>query len=117
MLEYLAVEDPLSLADVSALAGRDAVEQAETLGAIVVDGDGVRPAHPLFVDAVRDALGGPELRRLRTELVERLAAADRPAASSTGCGWRCWRWTVTGRSRWPTWSPPPRRRCGWATWS
>ena len=35
----------------------------------------MRPAHPLFVDAVRDAMGGPELRRLRTELVERLGAA------------------------------------------
>ena len=44
-------------------------------GAVVVDGDQVWPAHPLFVDAVRDAMGGPELRRLRTELVERLGAA------------------------------------------
>ncbi len=35
----------------------------------------MRPAHPLYVDAVRDALGGPDLRRLRTELVDRLAAA------------------------------------------
>jgi len=33
--------------------------------------------HPLFVDAVRDALGGPEMRRLRTELVDRLAASSR----------------------------------------
>ncbi len=75
VLEYLAVEDPLSLADVSALAGRDAVSDAETAGAIVVDGDRVRPAHPLYVDAVRGAMGGPECRRLRTELVERLVAA------------------------------------------
>jgi hypothetical protein len=37
----------------------------------------VRPAHPLFVDAVRHALGGPELRRLRTEVVDRMAT-DRP---------------------------------------
>ena len=78
VLEYLAVEEPLPPADVLALAGRDAVEQAETLGAIVVDGSGVRAAHPLYVDAVREALGGPELRRLRTELVERLAAVDPP---------------------------------------
>jgi hypothetical protein len=72
-LEYLAVEYPLSLADASALAGRDAVTHAEAAGAVAVEGDRVRPAHPLFVDAVRDALGGPELRRLRTELVGRLA--------------------------------------------
>jgi tetratricopeptide (TPR) repeat protein len=72
VLEYLAVEEPLSLADVDALVGD--VSDAEASGAVVVDGDLVRPAHPLFVDAVRDALGGPELRRLRTELVHRLAA-------------------------------------------
>jgi len=39
VLEYLAVEDPLSLPDVSALAGRDAVTAAEAAGAIVIDED------------------------------------------------------------------------------
>jgi len=71
VLEYLAVADPLSVAEVSALGG--AVSDAEAAGAVVVDGDLLRPAHPLFVDAVRDAMGGPELRRLRTELVNGLA--------------------------------------------
>ena len=75
VLEYLAVADPLSLADVSALAGRDAVTEAEAAGAVDIDEDRVRPVHPLFVDAVRDALGGPVLRRLRTEVVDRLAAS------------------------------------------
>ena len=75
-LEYLAVEDPLPVAD---LSGSDAVEQAEKSGAIVVDEHGAHPAHPLYTDAVRYALGGPDLRRLRTELVERLAA--RPPGS------------------------------------
>jgi tetratricopeptide (TPR) repeat protein len=75
VLEYLAVEDPVPLADMSALAGRDAVKQAEASGAVVVSAHEVRSAHPLFVDAVGDALGGPELRRLRTELVDRLAAS------------------------------------------
>jgi hypothetical protein len=74
VLEYLAVEDPLPLADVTALAGD--VSGAEAAGAVVVDGDLIRPAHPLFVDAVRDATGGPELRRLRTELVNRLAGSS-----------------------------------------
>jgi ABC-type phosphate transport system ATPase subunit len=73
VLEYLAIEDPLLLDDLSAVAGRDAVTQAESAGAIVIEGDTVRPAHPLFVDAVGDALGGPELRRLRTDLVDRHA--------------------------------------------
>lgn len=71
VLEYLAVADPLSRADVTALIGD--ISDAEASGAVVVDGDLVRPKHPLFVDAVRDALGGPELRRLRSELVTRLA--------------------------------------------
>jgi tetratricopeptide (TPR) repeat protein len=77
VLEYLAVGDPLALDDVSALAGRETVADAEAAGAIVIDGDRIRPAHPLFVDAVRDALGGPGLRRVRTELVDRLAASPR----------------------------------------
>jgi tetratricopeptide (TPR) repeat protein len=76
VLEYLTVENPLSLADASALAGRDAVTDAEAAGAVVVDGDRVRPVHPLFVDAVRNGLGGPELRRLRTQLVDRLTGSS-----------------------------------------
>jgi hypothetical protein len=72
VLEYLAVEDPLPLNDIAELTGREAVSAAEAAGAVVV-GDDVRPAHPLYVDAVRNALGGPELRRLRTELADRLA--------------------------------------------
>ena len=75
VLEYLAVDDPLPLAELADLVSRDAIAEAESAGVITVDDDDVRPAHPLFVDAVRDALGGPELRRLRTDLVERLGAA------------------------------------------
>ncbi len=71
VLEFLAVDDPLPLDEICALTGRAAVGEAEAAGAIVIDGELVRPAHPLFVDAVRDASGGPALRRLRTELVER----------------------------------------------
>jgi hypothetical protein len=74
-LRFLAVDDPLPLTSVVALLGRDALDEAQSCGAIVIDQDRVRPAHPLFVDAVRDALGGPELRRLRTEVIDRLAAA------------------------------------------
>ena len=75
VLEYLAVDDPLPSAEVADLVGADAVAEAQSAGAIAVDGELVRPAHPLFVDAVRAQLGGPELRRLRTDLVERLGAA------------------------------------------
>ena len=46
----------------SALAGARRGHRRRGGGRGRVDGDRVRPAHPLFVDAVRDALGGPELR-------------------------------------------------------
>ncbi|OBI78197.1 ATP-binding protein [Mycobacterium sp. E740] len=73
VLEFLAVDDPLAVGELEELAGRDAVESAAAAGAVVVDDGWVRPAHPLFADAVRDALGGPELRRLRSAVVDRLA--------------------------------------------
>ncbi len=75
VLEFLAVTDPLPSADAAALAGADAVEEAIRCGAVITTDDGLRPAHPLFVDAVRSALGGPDLRRLRTALVGRLTAS------------------------------------------
>ncbi|WP_102144895.1 ATP-binding protein [Mycobacterium hubeiense] len=71
-LQYLAVADPLSRADLDALAGHEAVEQAVVSGVITVDGSVARCAHPLYGEAIRDALGGPELRRLRTEVVTQL---------------------------------------------
>lgn len=74
-LQYLAVDDPLPQPSLAELLGRAALDEAQSCGAVVADGKWVRPAHPLFVDAVREALGGPELRRLRTEVVDRLAAA------------------------------------------
>ena len=76
VLEYLAVEDPLSLADACRAGGRATPSPTPRRRAPSSSkGTRVRPAHPLFVDAVRDALGGPELRRLRTQLVNRLAAS------------------------------------------
>ena len=79
VLEYLAVDDPLPLDDIVALVGAEAVAEAQESGAVTIADDRLRPAHPLFVDAVRDALGGPELRRLRMELVDRFSAV--PARS------------------------------------
>lgn len=74
-LEYLAVCDPVPSADLRALAGDRAVAAATEAGAIVADGDLTRAGHPLFVDAVRGRLGGPDLRRFRGGVVQRLAAA------------------------------------------
>lgn len=79
VLDYLAVEEPLSLADLTELTGvhgRDAVREAEDLGVAetrVRGGRGPDPvvytAHPLFAVRARVALGGNGARRLRTELV------------------------------------------------
>lgn len=73
VLEYLAVDDPLALEELDAVVGRESVEAALTSGAVVADDGWLHPAHPLFADSVRRELGGPELRRLRGELVDRLA--------------------------------------------
>lgn len=83
VLEYLAVEEPLTLGDLTALTGRDAVEHAESLGAVSVSDRGddlvVHPAHPLYTECVRAALGRLHTRRLRTALVEQLST--HPAAN------------------------------------
>ena len=75
VLEFLAVADPLSLEDAAALTSAHAVDDGVQAGAVIISQDGVRPAHPLFVDSVRDRLGGPDLRRLRSAVVGRLSSA------------------------------------------
>ena len=77
VLEYLAVKDPLPVTDLAALAARDAVQKAETLGAVEVSDDVVRPAHPLYTAIVRAELAPADLRRLRSTLVDRMAAQTR----------------------------------------
>jgi energy-coupling factor transporter ATP-binding protein EcfA2 len=76
VLHYLAVEEPLPLADLTVLAGDGAVQEAVDWGAAEtrVRGGGsddpvVYTAHPLFTNRVRAALGSDELRRRRTEVV------------------------------------------------
>ena len=123
MLDYLAVAEPLSVADLTVLAGDGAVREAEDWGAAETrvrgeasDDPVVYTAHPLFAERARAALGDDGARRRRTELVDGCCRSIRRITSATGCGWRRWRWTATPRSRWPKSSSRPRgRRCGWAT--
>lgn len=75
VLEFVAVYEPLSVAVLADLAGADAVSTAAAAGAVVVDGDEVRPAHPTFARAARIRLDPARERRVRTELVEKLPAA------------------------------------------
>lgn len=80
VLDYLSVEEPLSLADLTTLAGDGAVREAEDWGAAetrVRDERGDDPvvytAHPLFAERAHVALGNDGARRRRTELVELLS--------------------------------------------
>ncbi|MEB3981234.1 AAA family ATPase [Mycobacterium sp. 663a-19] len=80
VLDYLAVQEPLSLADLTALAGDGAVGEAVEWGAAetrVRDAHASDPvvytAHPLFAERALAALGGDGARRRRTELVKLLS--------------------------------------------
>jgi MalT-like TPR region len=80
VLDYLAVAEPLSLADLNALAGDGAVAQAEEFGAVETRVRGgasndpvVYTAHPLFAERAHAALGTEDARRRRTELVKLLS--------------------------------------------
>jgi tetratricopeptide (TPR) repeat protein len=80
VLEYLALEEPLSVADLTDLAGDGAVQQAVDWGAAETRVRGGRAgepvvytAHPLFAARARAALGDDGARRRRTELVTHLS--------------------------------------------
>ncbi|MGE2836382.1 AAA family ATPase [Mycobacterium sp. SMC-4] len=74
VLEFLSVADPLPLEVAALLTSARAVEAALQSQAVVLGADGLGAAHPLFTDAVREVLGGPELRRLRSAVAARLPA-------------------------------------------
>ena len=73
-LEFLAVVDPLPLADLATLAGEDAVQAATDADVIVVSDDKVLAAHPLYAGAAQAAMSAEELHARRAELYERLSA-------------------------------------------
>ncbi|AKS32994.1 ATP-binding protein [Mycolicibacterium goodii] len=81
VLQHLAVQDPLPLADMTALTSADTVQRACAAGAVVVEENGAQPMvhcrHVLFLNAVRANVGGPGLRRLRTAVVEQMAKTPR----------------------------------------
>ena len=80
VLDYLAVAEPLSLADLTVLAGDGAVSAAEDCGAVEtrIRGESggepvVYTAHPLFAERARAAMGDDGARQRRTELVKLLS--------------------------------------------
>jgi MalT-like TPR region len=75
-MEFLAVADPISLADLSALAGEDAVRAAEAADAVAVVDDAARAAQPLYTDAARAQMSDDDLHARRTALYEMLSARN-----------------------------------------
>jgi energy-coupling factor transporter ATP-binding protein EcfA2 len=80
VLDYLAVQEPLSLADLTVLAGDGAVTEAVEWGAAETrvrggrsDDPVVYTAHPLFAERALDALGADDARRRRTDVVKLLS--------------------------------------------
>ena len=80
VLDYLAVAEPLSLADLTTLAGDGAVREAQDWGAAETrvrggrsDDPVVYTAHPLFADRALAALSADGARGRRAELVKLLS--------------------------------------------
>jgi DNA-binding CsgD family transcriptional regulator len=78
VLDVLAVAEPSSVTELSALVGPAAVEDAEQRGLVTVQPDGrrlhVRLAHPLYGEVRRESIGRLRSRRLRTALAQALLA-------------------------------------------
>jgi len=80
VLDYLAVAEPLTVADLTALAGDGAVQEAVDWGAAETRARGARAqdaivhtAHPLFAQRALAALGDGGTRGRRTEVVTQLS--------------------------------------------
>ncbi|MBV8929808.1 MAG: AAA family ATPase [Mycobacteriaceae bacterium] len=72
VLEFLAVADPMAVADLTALT--EGLEQSQAAGAVRVDCELARPAHPLYAETIAARLSPENRRRHCTALVERLSA-------------------------------------------
>ncbi len=73
-LDYLALAEPLRRVDLTALAGDDAVGQAEAADAVTVDDDAmVYAAHPLYAARAGAAQAPDTARALRMALLGQLA--------------------------------------------
>ncbi|MCV7422190.1 AAA family ATPase [Mycobacterium yunnanensis] len=81
VLEFLAIEEPLAVSDLAEMVGLDAVDRAESAGAVTVSDHGghlvVHAFHPLYTERIRSGLGRLAVRRLRKMLVAQLSAAAR----------------------------------------
>lgn len=72
VLDYLAVAEPLTRPNLTALAGEHAAADAETAGAVVSAGDLTYAAHPLYTERVRAAQTPERTRALCSSVVNQL---------------------------------------------
>lgn len=73
-IELLALGEPLRVTEMIALAGEDALLDAEARGLLATSGEDIRLAHPLYGEAVRLRLPPLRARRLRLRVAEALAS-------------------------------------------
>jgi len=74
VLDFLAVAAPIPRADLTALAGEDAVRAAADAGVTGVSDDKVLAAHPLYAHSAREQMSLDQLQARRAELYARLSA-------------------------------------------
>lgn len=72
-LSYLCVFEPLSRADLGALAGTASVDEAAESGAVQIRGDSVYSGHPLYLERLAALLDKVEIQRLRSAVATQLA--------------------------------------------
>jgi tetratricopeptide (TPR) repeat protein len=75
-LDFLAVADPMPLADLTALAGEDAVHAAMDAEAVVASDGKAMAAHPLYAAAALAQMSDEALRARRGEVYERLSVQE-----------------------------------------
>ena len=113
VLDYLAVAEPLRRADLAALAGEDAVDEAETAGAVASDDDAMVHAGPSALHRPRARRAGRGHRTRFANIAGRTADGRpirphrRPAATGgAGRRQRCSRRRRRHRDRGPRRAPP-----------
>jgi tetratricopeptide (TPR) repeat protein len=73
-LEFMAVADPMSSADLAALAGDDAAQAASAADVLVVIDGVARSAHPLYANAARALMSDDDVRARRTAFLQQLSS-------------------------------------------
>jgi len=77
VLLALALDADLRVAQVRELAGPEAVAQAQDSGVVHVDGERIRPAHPLLAEVARRSASGEDVRGLHADLAAVVADDQR----------------------------------------